>query len=222
MSVQGLMQKGKVGCSKLEYVADKILAFPRAMWLGREITVQTGSNIPLTYDQKASSFANLLGPPEKEEKRQFNYFESLIQIIGAVVFAGLSIVASPFLAVGLICKKIALENDPKANAYHQLIEESSKEIELQRQKTKLENQFLDVEDKTLREHNLWHVKLTVNDSDTPRVKEVKERRQKLLAERLLSLTRQEVTLRQEIDAIEKQLEPIHKRVQAAFDAFKKL
>lgn len=105
MSIQGLMQKGMVNRSCLEKTADVLLAFPRKVWLNREVVIKvkgTESNVSI---KKSNSLSKNITDGE--------------QGIGLGL---VSIIASPFLAVGLILKKIAISLDPMAKNYHRLVE----------------------------------------------------------------------------------------------------
>ena len=113
MSIQGLMQKGLQNCSKLEKAADILLVFPRVIWLKRNINVIVSGNDSQINDRKASSVLTSKG------WHQDNYGLPLVLVVG-------SIIATPFLAIGLALKKISFANNEKSKSYHQLIENQIK------------------------------------------------------------------------------------------------
>ena len=117
MVIQELMQKGAPNCSKLEKVADLLLRFPRGLWLGREVTlIKSNGGIYAAKSNESDSCVNFFKENKDVLLKQFPDWA----LITGICFVVLSILATPFLAAGLACKKIAFYNNPKAAAYNTL------------------------------------------------------------------------------------------------------
>lgn len=119
MGFDRLIHRGPKNCSKLEKFADVALYFPRVMWASRDITIYTATDgkSPQIASKNARSYANFL-----ESVDNGNPLSTLIMIVAGIFFAVSSILALPFLGVGIACKKIALEKDPQSKKYHEMFE----------------------------------------------------------------------------------------------------
>lgn len=114
MTIQALFNKGCKDCGMLEKIADGILAFPRALWQGRSVEIVTNKeNFDITIEKVDALI--------KDNIDWYDNFPMGI-ISGAIGAVLLLVVVSPFLAVGLPLKKIALKGDEKANAYNKYAE----------------------------------------------------------------------------------------------------
>lgn len=113
MALDCWLQSGRAGCSKLEKFADAVLCIPGVVWGGRKITLDLQQEQYNAVSDLAISWLN--ARPEVPD--------ALGLVVGGwgIVFIAFSIVALPFLAVGLIFKKIALMRDDSAQRYHQLL-----------------------------------------------------------------------------------------------------
>ena len=135
MSIQGLLQKGSEGCSKLEKAADFILSIPRFMWLGREIKIEFSEDNMRQIENKAKSISNFVS---KEMKKYIDE-ESGVPLLMGVFYLLSSLVAAPILGLGFICKKIALLQDEKAKSYHKIVELTLKQCKLFSREKKLDS-----------------------------------------------------------------------------------
>jgi len=202
MSIQGLLQKGMNECSLLEKTADVLLAFPRVLWLNRYITVKTEGSTP--------SFE--IGS-DRDQYRVWNFF-------GPNLFAFMAyILATPFLVVGLACKKIALLSDSKANAYHNIIELGPEDSALLLKKEALEKQRDNF--KNLIDQNDTRLKGLVPDQNSTEaiINLIKKERTSIeTANQKLEIDLSECS--QKIIEIENKWKPIHQKVEEEFNKFK--
>lgn len=144
MSLQGLLQKGSDNCSTLEGISDAFLALPRNLWLGKEVKVIKDAHVAQIV--KANSFLNSKWLKNGDDAYTLETFR--VTFITGPLFLAISLIALPFLGIGVILKKSAIGIDPKAKNYHDLIELSMKESELKKEastlkikKTELEGQL---------------------------------------------------------------------------------
>ncbi|MFI0436126.1 MAG: hypothetical protein ACH350_10485 [Parachlamydiaceae bacterium] len=202
MSIQGLLQKGRNDCSLLEKTADVLLAFPRLLWLDRYITVKTGGSTP-SFD---------VGSDRDQYRAWGAIGPNLVALVAYIL-------ATPFLVVGLACKKIALLSDSKANVYHNIIELSPEDTELLRKKEALEKQRDDM--RKLIDENDTRLKDLVAPQNSKEViiNLIKNERTSLeSANQRLEIDILEYT--QKIIDIENKWKPVHQKVEEEFNKFK--
>lgn len=126
MSIQGLLQKGRNEAPLFEKMADGVLAFPRAMWLNRKVQVITsGKNPEIKTPAKWDNLNKRIGCAIIPPNEGGGMGDGFILLAGGIALLVLNILASPFLGVGLIFKKIALATNKKGNAYNQLVEKAA-------------------------------------------------------------------------------------------------
>lgn len=103
MSIQGLLNKN--GVTKTLKAEDIFLKFDRKIWLSRKVELIKSGN---TYSLNVSRASTV----------------SKYWFINAVAFLCASILLSIPLAVGLIAKKITIQQNPEAQAYQKIIEKA--------------------------------------------------------------------------------------------------
>jgi hypothetical protein len=215
MSIQSLMQKGAETRSLLEKASDAILAFPRGMWLNRSIQVITTGEQPKTIDKDGKSFMSFFpslyeGSPDEATK--------LVALFSGVVFAAASIIATPFLAVGLTCKKIALMRDKKANQYNKLVESAIKDQELVRKKAKMDSSLEKIQ------NDLDALGLDKLPEIDPEGTTLAEKSMRLERKRLLSMQKklqaEKEALMENAAPLRAQIEQTHKKVEELFKQYK--
>lgn len=217
MTVQGLLQEGTKECSMLEKIADAILAFPRALWKGRTITVVEKGAECVIKDKETNSLASWVKSGWEESGR--NISVALMSLIGSIVLVAGSIIAAPFLAVGLACKKIALLKNPGANDYHELIEAASSEAPLKYEKEILAARKRYV-DKQIQEIDKQLGSLKAPPEATQAVKKLITDQRASLESRKESLVKYSDQLAEEIKTTEKEWKPLHDKVVVIFAKFK--
>lgn len=122
MGIQGLLQKGEKNCSNLEKGADAILIFPRFMWRSREVKMITQADKKEIINSRSLSFTNIMNDIRMDCALKAPDGSYTVLFFSMAIFYVLgSVLASPLLALGLACKKIALVKDPKAHTYHKLL-----------------------------------------------------------------------------------------------------
>ena len=119
MTIRSLLNSGRSDETTLEKVADAILAYPRAMWLGKSVhVVRESGDFTIDTDQKQRSLCGQYG-------KFMNGSEGagILGMLGSPLLLVANILATPFLCVGLLLKKIAVIRDPEAKKVNEKVEQ---------------------------------------------------------------------------------------------------
>lgn len=138
MTIQALLNEGRIKCSSLEKVADKILLLPRNLWKGRKVQVLSGKPSTVRDEEYANWSARFVNFVKGVSR---NYAIALFLLPGSICFAGLNLIATPLLVLGLGLKRISLACDPKARAYNAIVTNQLKIDELAQKKMVLEEKL---------------------------------------------------------------------------------
>lgn len=114
MTIKTLLNTGSLDRSSLEKRADSILALPRALWLGRNVTLVKQGDAYEVHSTKAVSLLSGLQKWMGQGGIQF--------VVGGLAYLLLCLVAAPVLALGLILKKLAHCKDREAQSYSKAVE----------------------------------------------------------------------------------------------------
>lgn len=212
---QNLLQKGIPNCTNLEKAADVILLFPRLMWLGRDIKVKTEGERPEIIDEEGLSISNLL-------KIKFhNEVSPMALLLLRLVYISGSFLATPCLGIGLTCKKIALSNDSRANYYHKVIEVASEEVKLARKKEKLKKKQDEIQ-KKIEDIDICLKQLIVSKDSTDYVKNLVQNHHTSFDLEKIALQYENSEITIQLENVEKQLNPLHEKVERAFKILKNM
>lgn len=113
--VQLRFQSGAENCCLMEKIADRVLAFPKAMWGNKTISYMNGEFKLKNYYYSLTSF--IADGTSLFHMYDFGFIK--IPVLAAYLIG--SVVATPLLAVGLIFKEIALKNNASSQQYHSKI-----------------------------------------------------------------------------------------------------
>lgn len=117
-NIGALLQPGDQMRETKEKIADGILAFPRALWIGKHARLN-GSKAEV---DDIMSYASVTGCFWSDMPASIAGGPFLIfALANTAVFASVSVLASVLLLVGLPLKKSALKN-PKASAYNNMVD----------------------------------------------------------------------------------------------------
>lgn len=142
MSVNGILQKSPANASKLSKAADKILAFPRGMWCGKEVRIFGGTTegVQCKYRDNAS-FEVAQGCLYLTRIYAFGVLLSATLATG---YLGVCIAGLPFLAVGATLKNLAMRTDAVTKLHNQTAELALKQHQHMRKINKAKSRLTSI------------------------------------------------------------------------------
>lgn len=202
MSIQSLLTEGRQDSGLLEKIADYTLAFPRAMWLGRKITI-TGSGESPFIDHKRNKFYKFISDSLEIASRpgSSGCFGAGLLLLSPIYLAATTL-ALPLLCVGLALKEISILTDEKAKQYQSLIDKATIQINLNKENDRL------------------HKKIPILASEFKKLEDTYQEKAKERIEGTEQLNTQMEKLARKIKTNEEQLSVVQTDLNTIFEAYK--